>query len=109
MWLMRAPCGPARMTTLPLHIPALTQKLVTIENIHVFLIPCANKLTSAFKRFQHCILVAYLQASLKFRSEEQAASNEEINMFIPTPLFLFLLVSSTTGLSEKGPEQQRVK
>lgn len=33
LWLRRAPCGTEQMSILPLHIPALTQKLITTENM----------------------------------------------------------------------------
>lgn len=64
---------------------ALTQKLVTIENIHVFILPCANKLTFAFKKFQHCILVTYLLACSSAK-RKQVASGEETSMFVLTPI-----------------------
>lgn len=41
LWLKRELCGTAQMSILPLHIPALTQKLITAENMF-FIIPCAD-------------------------------------------------------------------
>lgn len=33
LWLRRAPCGTEQMSILPLHIPALTQKIIAAENM----------------------------------------------------------------------------
>lgn len=85
LWLRRAPCGTGGMSPLLLHIPALTQKLVTIENIHVFIIPCANKLMpskhSNIAPWWPIYMLALSSAKMK-----QVASNEETNMFVLAPI-----------------------